>query len=160
MLQERIELIKAKLQNFDIDFLDVNGTLQIIADKNDVIEIAKVLKNDNELAYDSMLDMVSVDRFKKENRYEVIANLFSNKFRQRLFLKIKLDSKNPEMQTLTSVWKSANWYEREAFDMMGIRFVGHPDLRRIYMSDDFEHYPLRKDFPLMGIPGSLKLPKK
>jgi NADH-quinone oxidoreductase subunit C len=64
------------------------------------------------------------------------------------------------MESLTQVWDSANWYEREAYDMMGISFINHPDLRRMYMPDDYEYNPLRKDFPLMGIPGSIPLPNK
>ncbi len=160
MKEERYNLIKEKLKNYDVEFTDTNGFPQIIIDRKDVVEIAGILKNDEEIKFDSMLDMVSVDRFQKQNRFEVIANLFSNKFRDRMFIKVRLDSKNPVMPSLTAVWQSANWYEREAYDMMGILFEGHPDLRRIYMPEEFEHHPLRKDFPLMGIPGSLALPKK
>lgn len=160
MKQERLNLIKEKLKKYKVEFADTNGLPQIIIDKKDVIEIAGILKNDGEIRFDSMLDLVSVDRFQKKNRFEVIANLFSNKFRDRMFIKVRLDSKNPVMPSLTAVWQSANWYEREAYDMTGIIFEGHPDLRRIYMPEDFEHFPLRKDFPLMGIPGSLTLPKK
>jgi NADH-quinone oxidoreductase subunit C len=160
MKEDRLNLIKEKLKNFNVEYADTNGLPQIIIDKKDVIEIAGILKNDGDIKFDSMLDMVSVDTFQKKNRFEVVANLFSNKYRDRMFIKVRLDSKNPVMPSLTAVWQSANWYEREAYDMMGISFEGHPDLRRIYMPEDFEHYPLRKDFPLMGIPGSLALPKK
>lgn len=160
MKEERYNLIKEKLKNYDVEFTDTNGFPQIIIDRKDVVEIAGILKNDEKIKFDSMLDMVSVDRFQKQKRFEVIANLFSNKFRDRMFIKVRLDSKNPVMPSLTAVWQSANWYEREAYDMMGILFEGHPDLRRIYMPEEFEHHPLRKDFPLMGIPGSLALPKK
>jgi len=64
------------------------------------------------------------------------------------------------MESLTQVWKAAGWHERETYDMHGINFLNHPDLRRIYMPEEFEYFPLRKDFPLMGIPGSIFLPKK
>ena len=64
------------------------------------------------------------------------------------------------MESLTQVWKAANWHERETYDMHGINFLNHPDLRRIYMPEEFEYFPLRKDFPLMGVPGSIYLPKK
>ncbi|MBK7255890.1 MAG: NADH-quinone oxidoreductase subunit C [Ignavibacteria bacterium] len=104
--------------------------------------------------------MVSVDRFQKKNRFEMIYNVISIETNERIFVKIKLDSKNPEMQSLTQVWKSANWYEREAYDMMGINFINHPDLRRMYMPENYEYHPLRKDFPLMGIPDSIPLPNK
>jgi len=64
------------------------------------------------------------------------------------------------MPSLTILWKGADWYEREAYDMFGIKFTGHPDLRRIYMPEDYEHFPMRKDFPLLGIPDSIQLPNK
>jgi NADH-quinone oxidoreductase subunit C len=74
-------------------------------------------------------------------------------------LKVLLSESNLHVPSVTTVWPGANWPERETFDMFGIIFDGHPDLRRIYMPEEFEYYPLRKDFPLMGIPGSLTLPK-
>lgn len=160
MKEERLNLIKERLKDFKVEYADTNGMPQVIVDKKDVIEVSKILKNDEEIKFDSLLDIVSADRFQKEERFEIIANLFSGKFRDRMFIKVRLDSKNPVMPSLTAVWQSANWYEREAYDLMGILFEGHPDLRRIYMPEEFEHYPLRKDFPLMGIPGSLALPKK
>lgn len=160
MKEERLNLIKEKLKDFALEFDDVNLTPRIIVDKKDLIDVANILKKDEELKFDFLHDIVSVDRFKKQERFEIIANLFSNKYRDRIFLRIKLDSKNPVMPSLTAVWKSADWYEREAYDMMGIIFEGHPDLRRVYMPEEFEYFPLRKDFPLTGIPGSLSLPKK
>jgi NADH-quinone oxidoreductase subunit C len=160
MNDERLNLLKTKLQNFNIEFSDVNGTPAFYADKDNVIDICRILKEDQSLKFNSLVDAVSVDRFEKKNRFEMIYNLVSIDNNERLFIKIKLDSKNPEMQSLTQVWKSANWYEREAYDMMGIIFLNHPDLRRMYMPESFEYYPLRKDFPLMGIPDSLPLPNK
>ena len=71
-----------------------------------------------------------------------------------------MDESECNIDSVTSVWKTANWHERETYDMYGIIFNNHPDLRRMYMPEEFEYYPLRKDFPLMGIPGSLPLPKK
>jgi NADH-quinone oxidoreductase subunit C len=78
----------------------------------------------------------------------------------RLRLQVHLDDNTEEIESVTSVWKSADWYERETFDMYGITFLNHPDLRRMYMPEEFEYHPLRKEFPLLGIPGSLPLPKK
>lgn len=158
MTQERLDYIKELLKDFEIEYADANGTPQLIIKKENLIEVATKLKQ--VLEFDMLVDIVGVDRFQKQNRFEVIANLYSNKNKERLFIKVKLDSKKPECPSLTKVWKSANWYEREAYDMFGIIFTDHPDLRRIYMPDEFEYYPLRKDFPLMGIPGSLELPKK
>jgi len=161
MNQERLELIKSKLSDFKVEFSDVNGTPSVITNEESVIEVCKVLKNDGEISFEMVLDVLGMDNFKKEKRFEVVCSLYSLKFKDRIFVKVLLkDSKNPEMPSLTALWKSANWYERETYDMFGIKFTGHPDLRRIYMPEEFEHYPLRKDFPLLGIPDSIYLPKK
>ncbi|HAY34845.1 MAG TPA: NADH-quinone oxidoreductase subunit C [Ignavibacteria bacterium] len=160
MSKETIELIRLKLGNFQIEYTDVNGTPAIYIEPKDVIEVCNILKNDESLKYNSLVDGVSVDRFEKKSRFEMIYNLVSIDYNKRLFIKIRLDSKKPEMETLSGIWASANWYEREAYDMMGINFRNHPDLRRMYMPDEFEYHPLRKDFPLMGVPGSIPLPNK
>jgi NADH-quinone oxidoreductase subunit C len=89
-----------------------------------------------------------------------VYNLYSLKNKYRLRLKVRVDESDLHVPSMTPVWPGANWHERETNDMYGIVFDGHPDLRRIYMPEEFEHYPLRKDFPLMGIPGSLPLPRK
>ncbi|MEO8210315.1 MAG: NADH-quinone oxidoreductase subunit C [bacterium] len=160
MNENRLNLLKTKLQNFNIEFLSVNGTPALHVDMDKVIDVCRLLKDDESLKFNSLVDSVSVDRFEKKNRYEMIYNLLSIDNNERIFIKIKLDSKKPEMQSLTQVWRSANWYEREAYDMMGIDFINHPDLRRMYMPEDYEYYPMRKDFPLMGIPDSIPLPNK
>lgn len=160
MTDARLEILKSKLKDFKTEFTDINGTPGVYIDKDQIINACRILKEDNDLNFGSMVDGVSVDRFQKKERFEMIYNLLSIKNNERLFIKIKLDSKNPEMESLSQVWKSANWYEREAFDMMGIKFKNHPDLRRMYMPEEFEYYPLRKDFPLMGIPDSIPLPNK
>ena len=75
-------------------------------------------------------------------------------------LKCDVEENDCNIDSVSSVWRTSNWQERECYDMYGIKFNNHPDMRRIYMPEDFEYYPLRKEFPLMGIPGSLSLPKK
>ena len=95
-----------------------------------------------------------------EERFLVVYQLTSFKNKERLRLKVKVDGSDPVCPSIVSVYKSANWYEREAFDMFGIDFEGHPDMRRIYMPEEYEYYPLRKDFPQMGVPGSIPLPRK
>ncbi|MBS1517075.1 MAG: NADH-quinone oxidoreductase subunit C [Bacteroidetes bacterium] len=160
MNKEITELIRSKLSGFQIEYTDVNGTPAIYIPEKDILAVCEILKNDESLKYNSMVDAVSVDRFEKKNRFEMIYNLLSIDNNRRLFIKIKLDSKKPEMESLSGIWGSANWYEREAYDMMGIHFRNHPDLRRMYMPEEFEYHPLRKDFPLMGIPDSIPLPNK
>lgn len=161
MNQERLELIKSKLSGLNAVFSDVNGTPAVITNEESVLEVCSILKSDADISFEMLLDVLGIDNFKKEKRFEVVCSLYSLKFSDRIFVKIPLkDSKNPEMPSLTALWKSADWYERETFDMFGINFTGHPDMRRIYMPEEFEHFPLRKDFPLLGIPDSIYLPKK
>lgn len=160
MNQERLELIKSKLEEYNVQFTDVNGTPAVITNPENVINVCNTLKSDGNISFEMLLDVLGIDNFKKEKRFEVVCSLYSLKFKDRIFVKVPLDSKNPEMPSLTALWKGANWYERETYDMLGIVFTGHPDLRRIYMPEDYEHYPLRKDFPLLGIPDSIQLPKK
>ncbi len=76
----------------------------------------------------------------------------------RIFVKARVEEENPTIESVSSIWKAAGWNEREVYDMFGVRFENHPDLRRIFMPEDFEYFPMRKEFPLLGIPGSIELP--
>lgn len=160
MNSDRLNYIKEKLSAYNVEYYDVNGDPGVITVPENVVQVCTVLKNDSGILFEQCRDVISVDRFEKENRFEVIYSLYSLTHKDRLFVKVILDTKNPSTPSLTVIWRSVNWYEREAYDMMGITFENHPDHRRIYMPEEFKYYPLRKDFPLMGIPGSLELPKK
>lgn len=161
-MAEILDLIKEKLSSnkdsIGITYSKITNYDCLEIPKEKLLTAAKILKL--EAGFDQLIDAAGVDRFTKINRFEVIYNLWSNAQKARIFLRVKLDSKKPEVDTLCSVWSSANWLERESYDMFGIVFLNHPDLRRIYMMDEFQYYPLRKDYPLMGIPGAVELPKK
>lgn len=118
--------------------------------------ILSYLKESHRFVY--LCDMVATDRFTSEDRFEVIYNLISLRDQKRLFVKTRCPEQNPILPTTTNIWPAANWHEREAFDMFGIMFDGHPDLRRLFLPEDFAYFPLRKEFPLLGIPGSIELP--
>jgi NADH-quinone oxidoreductase subunit C len=139
---------------------EYRGELTIVVKKSGIRKISLVLRDDPELQFDSLRDVCGADYYRPDERYEVVYNLYSipNKFRLRL--KVRVDESDLHVDSVASVWPTADWAERETYDMFGILFDDHPDLRRIYMPEGFEHYPLRKDFPLMGIPGSLPLPRK
>ena len=100
---DRLNIIKDKLKDFQVEFYDVNGTPGIITSPDKVLEIAGLLKNDDELSFEMCRDAIGVDKFQKKNRFEIIYSLYSLKFKDRLFLKVLLDSKNPETPSLTSV---------------------------------------------------------
>lgn len=125
-----------------------------------LVKACTLLRDDPELAFDMLIDLTAVDRFSAEKRFEVVYHLYSLKHRRYLVLKIQAGEDHPEVPSVTGIWASANWHERETFDMFGIKFAGHPDMRRLYMPEEFEFHPLRKDFPLMGIPDSLPLPRR
>jgi NADH-quinone oxidoreductase subunit C len=160
-MNEKIkEKLKAGFGDISFEFTEFRGELTAVVPKERIVEICRFLKEDNELAFDLLADLCGIDMNTPENRFGVIYNLYSLKNKHRVRLKIFVSGENPKAPTVTGVWSTADWHERETYDMFGVVFEGHPDLRRMYMPDEFEHFPLRKDFPLMGIPGSLELPKK
>lgn len=155
-VQEVVDNLREK---FDVNVLEVTeyqGDTLVRVDKDVIHDVCSYLKEQHRFIY--LVDLFGTDRFTSEDRFEVIYNLVSLKYQIRIFLKIRVAEENPHVVTVTDIWTGANWNERETFDMFGIRFDGHPDLRRIFMPEDFQYYPLRKEFPLLGIPGSLELP--
>ena len=94
--------------------------------------------------------VTAVDRYPAEPRFELVYHLHSVDRNERIRLKCRVRGEDPVIESVTSVWRSANWYEREVFDLFGIHFLNHPDLRRIMMPDDWEGFPLRKDYPIAG----------
>ena len=104
------------------------------------------------LGFDCLLDISSVDHFGEEPRFEVVYELYSMEHGTHLRLKIPVSEDDCEAPTVTDIWPTANWHEREVYDLMGIRFTDHPDLRRILMWEGYPYHPLRKDFPLEGRP--------
>lgn len=162
---ENKELILSKLKTLSEtvvkDVSEFREDLSVEVTANEIVNVAQLLKKDEELQFLMCEDVTAVDWAKRKNRFTVVYHIYSFKLNFRLRLKATIEeAKNPEIESVASVWKSADWYERETWDMYGIKFRNHPDLRRIYMPETFEYHPLRKEFPVMGIPGSLPLPKK
>jgi NADH-quinone oxidoreductase subunit C len=108
-----------------------------------------------QLGCDYLVDITSIDNHGEDPRFVVVYQLYSYGHRLRLRLKTAVSEEKGELPSVTSVWRAAEWLEREVYDMMGLRFRGHPDLRRILMWDGYPHFPLRKDFPLAGKPTDL-----
>jgi NADH-quinone oxidoreductase subunit C len=158
------ELISQKLeQSFpdaEFEFSEYKDEFNIKLNKKFINPICKFLKEDTDFEFLLCEDITAVDWATRKNRFTVVYHIFSLKNKFRLVLKSDVDESDCNIDTVSSVWKTSNWQERECFDMYGIKFNNHPDLRRIYMPEEFEYHPLRKDFPLLGIPGSLPLPKK
>jgi NADH-quinone oxidoreductase subunit C len=121
-------------------------TLEIAAAK--ISSICGFLKYDQRFVRVS--SVTEVDRYHSEPRFEIVYHLHSVERNERVRLKALLPGTDPVIESVTGVWRGANWYEREVFDLFGVRFLNHPDLRRILMPDDWEGYPLRKDYPIAG----------
>jgi NADH-quinone oxidoreductase subunit C len=154
-----VEKLKARFGEQAIQASEFRSELTVVVPKDRIVEICRFLKEDAELSFDLLADVCGIDMNTSEKRFGVIYNLYSLRTTFRIRLKTFTEEEDPKVPTVTGVWGTANWHERETYDMFGIVFEGHPDLRRVYMPDEFEHHPLRKDFPLMGIPGSIPLPK-
>jgi NADH-quinone oxidoreductase subunit C len=112
-------------------------------------EIATVCRD--KLLFDYLVDITSIDNFGEEPRFEIVYHLYSLPRAVHLRLKLKVPDEAGAVDTVSDIWPTANWHEREIYDMMGIKFNGHPDLRRILMWDGYPFFPLRKDFPLEGV---------
>jgi len=119
----------------------------------DLRDIARFCRD--QLSFDYLLDITSIDNFGEEPRFEVIYHLYSMPQAAYLRLKLKISEELGAIETVSDIWPTANWHEREIYDMMGIKFDGHPDLRRILMWDGYPYFPLRKDFPLAGLPSEM-----
>ena len=152
-----IQALQARFSHAIRETTEFRGETTLLVDAAAIVDICRVLKE--EYGFNYCVDICGADRFTEEERFEVIYNLTNLEKRLRIRLKVRIGEENPVVPSVTSVWRAANWHERETYDMYGIRFEGHPDLRRMYMPEDFEYYPLRKDFPLIGVPGSIPLPE-
>ena len=121
----------------------------ITVTRKDILEICRFLYSDPDLQYHFLTDLCGVDYFPQSPRFEVVYLLYSFKNNERLRVKIRA-GENESVASVESIWKAANWMEREAYDLFGILFENHPDLRRILLWDGYEGHPLRKDFPVEG----------
>lgn len=149
LLASLSKLFGAKIQE---QILFRGETTYVIA-LQDIREVAKFCKE--ELSFDYLLDITSVDNFGEEPRFEVVYELYSLTLAVHLRLKVRLSEDNTALDTVSDIWPTANWHEREIWDMMGLRFDHHPDLRRILMWEGYPYFPLRKEFPLEGKPSEM-----
>ncbi len=155
-LQLTIDELSDKYSDKLIEVYQSSGYTFARIEADALLDVCTFLKEEHHFVY--LSDVIGTDRYTSDERFEVIYNLLSLKNRDRLFLKVRCNEENPEVDSVVPVWPGANWNEREVYDMFGIRFKNHPDHRRIFMPEDFQYFPLRKEFPLLGIKGSIELP--
>jgi NADH-quinone oxidoreductase subunit C len=122
----------------------------IYVERSCIRDAAILLRDDADCPFNYLADVTCVDWFPSEPRFEVVYHLLSLAGKERVRLKVRLGGGSPALDSVTPVWPAANYFEREVFDLFGIRFAGHPYLRRLLMPEDWEGYPLRKDYPVEG----------
>lgn len=134
-----------------VEVIEAFGEITVIVPREQIVAVCSFLKRTPELEFNFLADLCGADRgVEEEPRFEVNYHLFSTRKHHRLRLKVLLNETDVHVPTVTGVWRTANWHERETFDLLGVIFDGHPDLRRILLPDDSQGHALRKDFPLRG----------
>jgi NADH-quinone oxidoreductase subunit C len=148
-ISPRLSSIREKLDSKILEVQQAHGDDVVILDRAGLRASFLVLKTDPQLGYDFLSDITAVDYWKKkEPRFEMVYQLLSLRDRRRLRVRVPVPESDPTVESLTPLWRGANFLEREVWDLFGIRFIDHPDLRRILLYDEFQGYPLRKDYPV------------
>ncbi len=124
--------------------------ISIYIERSLIRDACELLRDEADCPFNYLADLTCVDWFPSEPRFEVIYHLLSIAKKERVRLKVRLDGSSPALDSVTAVWPGANYFEREVYDLFGVRFAGHPYLRRLLMPEDWEGYPLRKDYPVEG----------
>ena len=143
------QIISSEL-NIDPNFYSNDKYIGLyIKDKSKIFSIVKFLKDSEKLNFNQLIDITAIDYPSRELRFDVVYLLISLKLNERILIKTSIQEEE-NIESISSIHKAANWYERECYDLFGIKFINHPDLRRIMTDYNFEGHPLRKDFPLTG----------
>jgi NADH-quinone oxidoreductase subunit C len=143
-----VEKLKAKFSSEIIDVVEFRGETTVTVNKEKIVDICTFMRDIG--GYNLLCDLCSVDYLGQAPRYMVVYNLYNITTKERIRLKAPVEEQNAQIATVSAVWGTANWMERECWDLMGITFVGHPDPRRILMPADWVGHPLRKDYPVQG----------
>jgi NADH-quinone oxidoreductase subunit C len=132
------------------EVIEFRGETTVVVPRQHLLAACQFLAGEPSLGFTFLSDIATTDQFPLEPRFEVNYHLLAQERRDRIRLKVKLNGNDPKVPSVTSVWPGANWHERENYDLFGIQFEGHPDLKRILMPDEWEGHPLRKDYPMEG----------
>ena len=148
-LLEFVDKLKEKNEAWVASVVEAYGEVTVFVPAGSIVDVCRSLKEEH--GFDMLADLCGADRGPEEDpRFEVNYHLFSTVHYQRLRLKVLLTEDEPNVSTVSMLWQTANWHERETYDLVGIKFDGHPDLRRILLPSDFDGHALRKDYPLRG----------
>jgi NADH-quinone oxidoreductase subunit C len=145
-----LETIKAEFSVDVVKAYQFRCDLVVVVDKDIIVELMKFLKDDEHCDFNMLMDLSAIDYSDQDRnpRFDVVYHLYSLRKKHRLRVKVHVEEKDLTVDSITSVWPAADWFEREVWDMFGIKFNGHPNLKRILMYEGFEGHPLRKDFPI------------
>lgn len=148
-LLDYVEQLRSENAGWVSDVKEALGEVTVVVPAASIVDVCKFLRSKQ--GFDMLADLCGGDRGPEEDpRFEVNYHLFSTTHHSRLRLKVLLSEDEPKVPTVTGIWKTADWHERETFDLVGVIFEGHPDLRRILLPSDFDGHALRKDYPLRG----------
>lgn len=145
-MKEEIKNILKEKFGENIEFEEKNGEFIIMVNRDSLFECLKFLREHPFLFFDFLIDITAIDHYSQDKRFEIVYHLYSFKFSRRIRVKSLLEE--PEVRSCVSIWKSASWPEREIYEMFGIHFFDHPNLKSLILWDKFENFPLRKDFPV------------
>jgi NADH-quinone oxidoreductase subunit C len=147
-LVQMLELLQREFANDVSEVAYVRGEATAVVRPEALRPVVEFLRHDSRMAFDLLVDMTAVDLGQRKPRFDVVYHLLSLSHKLRLRLKVRVDESGPEVESLSPVWGCADWLEREIWDMFGIRFRGHPNLKRLLMYEEFQGHPLRKDYPI------------
>jgi NADH-quinone oxidoreductase subunit C len=149
ILHKYVDALRSKNGDWVLEVIEAHGELSVVVPAGSIEDACRYLRDEQQ--FDLLADICGADRGPEEEpRFVVNYHLFSTKHHNRIRLKVRVSEEDPHIATVTGLWKTANWHERETFDMFGVIFDGHPDLRRILLPSDFDGHALRKDYPLRG----------
>ncbi|MCS7049058.1 MAG: NADH-quinone oxidoreductase subunit C [Verrucomicrobiae bacterium] len=148
-----VEKLRAQFGEAIGPMTEFRGETTVRVAREQILEVCRYLRD--ECGFNMLTDVAGVDNYGEDPRYEVVYHLYSMADKQMLRLKVGVPEDDLVVDSVVSVWRTADWHEREAYDMFGIRFRGHPNLKRILMWEGYPYHPLRKDFPLAGLPAEL-----
>ncbi len=148
MSKQVVEKLKGKFGALVLSDAEHRGETTLTVERGEIVRICTYLRD--ECGYNFLSDLCGVDYLGRAPRFEVVYNMYNLTTKERLRVKVLVEEQNPNVDTVSGVWSTANWHERECWDLMGISFNNHPDLRRILMPADWVGFPLRKDYPVQG----------
>jgi len=152
-----IDRLRERLPGAVLEVSEFRGEITAVVPRERILEICRFLKDEPEAAFDMLTVVTGLHYLNRDYDYEVLYHLYSIPKNHRLRLKVRL-KETETVDSVTPVWSGANWPEREVYDLVGVRFHGHPDLRRILMAEDYPYHPLRKDFDVEGVPAETRTP--